>query len=422
MSIVTGKIKDLLKVTPKSRFDTYTDQFHRVFMVKMSMVSSVLLGMNWLKDTMSCIVPGNHGIDKKFTSQACWIQGFFVYKQLRHDPGVFGYYGIPTDITKNGFYPSKTKYGIPEPCKVDEGDDCIPYDKTFFLHHQWFPFYVAILGLLFYLPYVFFRANNGDIISLKTVLKAPGDNTVKFADDLIRTYFDRKINTMQRMKRKVVVNVIVKILYILTNVVAFTATDGVLHGEFSSYGKKWLKWSEQPNEEEYDYTSAPHEGQNPASVLLPTFGLCEVIELAKDVKHTLYNKHQFVCEISQNVLYQYVLLLLWFLFVFGMAVSVIGLLMELGDHLLTWYAFIMLQGYQTRKVYASLSFRECNYLEQIRKKDMNTYGEVIRQLKKKYDRVADPYYTDPDQNGGDRRSGPHTECIRLLSEVKDKED
>ena len=39
MSLITGKLKDLLKIKPKTRFDGYTDQFHRIFMVKMSMVS-----------------------------------------------------------------------------------------------------------------------------------------------------------------------------------------------------------------------------------------------------------------------------------------------------------------------------------------------------------------------------------------------
>ena len=76
-------------------------------------------------------------------------------------------------------------------------------------------------------------------------------------------------------------------LYIITNVLAFTVTDALLHGEFSSYGTKWLSWTQQPNDEEHDYTTAPKGVQNPASVLLPTFGLCEVIELAKVREWTL---------------------------------------------------------------------------------------------------------------------------------------
>ena len=48
-------------------------------------------------------------------------------------------------------------------------------------------------------------------MSLKTVLKAPGDNVVTFSAELIKTSFSKKINTRLRMKRKVIVNVLVKV-------------------------------------------------------------------------------------------------------------------------------------------------------------------------------------------------------------------
>ena len=75
MSMITGSIKGLLQFKIKSRHDSFTDQFNRIFMVKMAMVSTMLLGLNWFKDTITCIVPGVHGIDKGFVNEACWIQG-----------------------------------------------------------------------------------------------------------------------------------------------------------------------------------------------------------------------------------------------------------------------------------------------------------------------------------------------------------
>ena len=77
MSMITGNIKSLLQVKFKARHDTYTDQFNRILMVKMAMISSMLLGLNWFKDTISCIVPSidKGGIDKGYVAQACWIQG-----------------------------------------------------------------------------------------------------------------------------------------------------------------------------------------------------------------------------------------------------------------------------------------------------------------------------------------------------------
>lgn len=380
----------------------------------MALVSAALLGMNWLKDSMSCIIPGHHGIDGKFTSQACWIQGFFIYKELRHIPGMFGYYGIPKSFEDNGYYPSLTKLGSPEPCQVsDKNKDCVPYSKTFYLQYQWFPFYMAALAVLYYLPYIFYRHFNSDVISLKLNLKSPAVDI----PGLVNNYFNHSVNTISKMRLSVVANLVIKLMYVIVNIIAFFGTNSLVNGDFKMYGIHWLDWRKQPNQENYDYTAAPEGSNNPASVLLPTFGLCEVLELGKDIKHTLYNKHMFVCEVSQNVLYQYVLLILWFLFILGLVFSVIGFVIEICDHLLTFYAF-MAQGDQTRRVYQMLTIRECQYLEYIRKKDYLKYGEVVRLLKKS--RLDQLYNADQDQHDNPMASpkGPYAETQKLLDEMK----
>ena len=325
---------------------------------------------------------------------------------------MFGYYGIPKNFEDNGYYLPFGKYGTPEPCKVSESDElCIPLSKTFYLQYQWFPFYMAALALLYYLPYILYRTCNTDIISLKINLKSPEVDV----DGIIRNYFNHGVNSIKHMRVSVFGNLLVKGMYILVNVISFHGTNRLLNGDFKNYGLEWLKWSKQPNEIEYDYTSTPKTGNNPASVLLPTFGLCQILEIQKDIKHVIYNKHQFVCEISQNILYQYVLLLLWFLFIIGIIVSAIGLLMEIGDHLLTFYAF-MAQGDQTRKVYQMLTLRECQYLEYIRKKDMNIYGEVVRKLKK--DRLDQLYHADnPLYDNNAPSNDPYAESKKLLNEM-----
>ena len=47
---------------------------------------------------------------------------------------------------------------------------CRPFVKRYYLQYQWMPFYVATLSLMYYLPYVFFRIINTDMISLKSTL------------------------------------------------------------------------------------------------------------------------------------------------------------------------------------------------------------------------------------------------------------
>lgn len=343
-----------------------------------------------------------------------YLTGFFIYKELRHVPGMFGYYGIPQSFEYNGFYPGIGN----KPCRVAEDDkDCVPYSKTFYLQYQWFPFYCGALAILYYLPYIFHHYFNSDMISLRTNLKSPDVDI----PGLVHNYFNHSINSVSKMRMSVVANLFVKLLYVIANVIAFFGTNSLVNGDFKMYGIKWLSWSKQPNEEEYDYTVTPKGEYNPANVLLPTFGLCEVLELGKDIKHTLYNKHQFVCEISQNILYQYTLLLLWFLFIIGLFVSLIGFIMEICDHLLTCYAF-MAQGDQTRRVYNELTIRECQYLEYIRKKDYTKYGEVVRLLKR--ERLDQLYNTDPDQYDNpimEPSGDPYAESKKLLDEIKSAE-
>ena len=118
----------------------------------------------------------------------------------------------------------------------------------------------------------------------------------------------------------------------------------------------------------------------PGNELLPPFGYCELYESAKDVKYSMGNKHRFVCELSQNILYQYCLIIIWFLFVIGIAVSLFGFLILFIDHFIT-IAFVNYRGLSARKMYKMLSLRECEYLEFIRRRDIPLYSEIILKLR-----------------------------------------
>ena len=72
----------------------------------------------------------------------------------------------------------------------------------------------------------------------------------------------------------------------------------------------------------------------PGNVLLPTFALCDVNEISQDVRMVYFNQHRFVCELSQHVLYHYVFIITWFCMIFGIILSLVGLLMHLGEHVL----------------------------------------------------------------------------------------
>ena len=318
--------------------------------------------------------------------------------------GDLRYYGLPNALEENGVRFDGSL------CKVGEDENCTPLEKTFYLQYQWFPFYVAAIGFLFYLPYIFFRYINTDLISLKGTIKAVEVDI----GSVVKNYFNYQINPPLRMRLRTIANIGVKICYLLVNIIAFVVTDSLLNGDFRSYGSEWIAWSKGSNEWAYDYTKSRHRIK-PGEILLPTFGICDVLEIGKDVKIELLNKHTFVCEISQNVLYQYVLILLWFLYVLGMVISSVGLIMQVVDHLITMACFLS-QGSQAKKVYQSLTLRECEYLEYVRKKNMPVYGKLIRKLKEER---LDSYGTgyEGQNDATDHIKSPYEQSRQLLDEV-----
>ena len=56
MSVATTNIKDVFKINIKPRHDSLTDQYHRIFMVKLLLISSFVMGISWFN--ISCLVVG----------------------------------------------------------------------------------------------------------------------------------------------------------------------------------------------------------------------------------------------------------------------------------------------------------------------------------------------------------------------------
>jgi len=383
MSMVATDIKGMLSITIKSRHDSHTDQYNRIFMVKLFLVCSLVMGISWFNDSINCIVPESHGLSGGFVSSACWIQGVYVYKELRQEQSSVAYFGIPKDMDNDGIlknFPGadKNRISLCSTTKKLESFSksyCEPMHKTFYLQYQWMPFLIAAMSLLFYLPYVAFRTANNDLISLKNTIKGDDPNAEKIA----KHYFNHRLNPPRTMMLRVIFNILIKCLYLIANLVALLGIDGLLNNEFVSYGNKWIEWSRLNNTVQYDYMGL-RDFPKPGNLLLPPFGYCEVYESARDVKTTLGNKHKFVCELSQNVLYQYALIVVWFALIFGIVISIIGLIL-----LIVHYA-IGIFGIKTRtpgskKLFKALSFRELEYLEFIRKKNVILYGEVLERLR-----------------------------------------
>jgi len=378
MAMVATDLKGMLSISIKSRHDSHSDQYNRIFMVKLMLVCCVVMGISWYSDSISCIIPGAHGIDGGFVSSTCWIQGVYIYKELRARVDEVAYFGIPKDIDLDGILhdtPNKELCPL-EPRlskKVKEG--CTPMEKTYFLQYQYFPFLIAALAMIFYAPYLLFRAVNNDLISLKDNVKSDD----KDAEKIAKHYFSQKTNPNRNNAGRILGNILVKVLYLVANVVTLTGLNRLLNGEFIGYGNKWIEWTGLQNTIQYDYMGM-RDHPKPGNLLLPPFGYCDVRASAKDIKESYANQHKFVCELSQNILYQYALVVLWFALIIGIVVSVIGLLLLIVHYIVGVFG-IKADGPVAKRIFKTLSFRELEYLEFIRKRDIVLYGEILDHLK-----------------------------------------
>ena len=72
--LVAEGIKNVISIKIKVRQDGYTDQYNRIFMTKMCILASIIVGVNYYKDKVKCIVPSKT-VNSKYVGSTCWIQG-----------------------------------------------------------------------------------------------------------------------------------------------------------------------------------------------------------------------------------------------------------------------------------------------------------------------------------------------------------
>jgi len=375
MSGLTGDVKKMFNYKYKKRDDCLSDQYNRLFMTKVMLIAASITGMSWYSDEIKCLVPGLAGkAIGGFSGKACWINGFYVYDELRNVEGCYGYYGMPTNSIHNGTLdPLGCNTCVVQP----DNRDCKPMHKKFYIQYQWYPFFLAVLALLYYAPYFLFHIANDDIKDLKGEIKKLDPDI----DMIVKTYFNTDDKaTSKRLRRNIVLNIIIKCAYVISNVLVLVLCDNTLNGDFLTFGSRWLKWSEIPSGNNYvDIRSYVDAGE----ALLPTFGFCDVLEEGLDIKHTFINEHKFVCEISQHVLYQYVMMALWFLIVIGIVVSVYGLVTLLIQYAV-WEVSFGSGEKKAKLVFKNLTIRQGEYLMFIRKKNEMLYGKVLGELYEKF--------------------------------------
>jgi len=373
MSLLTGTISGLIEIKLKPRQDGLTDQYNRILMSKISVLFSAFIGFNYFNDKVSCIVGNSEAMDGDFVGATCWIQGFYIYKDLRDRLEDSAYFGIPRNMDYDGMTADGILCATTDRA-LDHVEECTPMKKQFYLQYQYMPFLVASFAFLYYLPYLVFKAVNSDMEGLKTSLKG-GEPT---ADTLISSYFNPKVNSSKRMKYRTGMMVVVRLLYLIVNLVVILGLDSLLLGQYVGYGKKFIDAVVEGNLHEHNLKL--RDVAKPGNELIPSMGYCDVTEASRDVRNTRVNFHKVLCEISPHVIYQYVLLVFWFLILVGIVVSVLGVLTTVFAHVISFFVFLTSRDNASRDLYSRVTSREVDYLEYIRKKDLKLYQELLEKL------------------------------------------
>ena len=111
------------------------------------------------------------------------------------------------------------------------------------------PFLIAALAVLYYAPYVVFRINNQDLVSLKDSIKKDKPDTGK----IVNSYFNNRVNPQETSYLRITINILIEIWYFLANIIALLSLDSLLNNEYVSYGTKWVNWSKLNNSIQFDY-------------------------------------------------------------------------------------------------------------------------------------------------------------------------
>ena len=108
-------------------------------------------------------------------------------------------------------------------------------------------------------------------------------------------------------------------------------------------------------------------------------GLCDIHEATLDTRTSFHNQNTFICEISTNILYQYILTVLWFMFIISISISILGFISNVSNHL--FHLLCYANAFSSKSIHRYITLRETEYLIYIKKENMIMYGDVLRKLK-----------------------------------------
>ena len=380
--IIGQTIAELFQFKIKERHDTTDDQFSRIIMVKMLLISSLITSMQYYYDKVRCVSPLDKSINMEFVRSACWIKGFYIYSELVDRLAESGYYGIPKDVEIDGIMKNgKLCRRLSKTTDLYD-EDCRALTKTYYFHYQYLPFYIASLAIIYYAPYIFFRLLNHDLVSLKLNIKEPNDVD---SECIVDNFFNYDANGgIYLLRLKVFGTIAIKFMYVAVNLLGFLFTDLLFNNKYANYGINWIRWYQLNNTLAFD-TEGYRGYPKPGNVLLPSMAYCDFYEGTSHKTKTYINTHRIICEISSHIHYQYVLIVLWFLFVTSIFVSTGGLLHHMTTYCIMCFDFILRNRKRRNQFYRTckgMTVREIEYMKIIRRLNIPLYKDVLELIQR----------------------------------------
>ena len=83
VSQLADEFKNIFTISSKPSHDSWWDKYNRIFMTKLFLACTTIIGVNQYKDSITCIIPESLDVCTKddspttcnFIHAACWIQG-----------------------------------------------------------------------------------------------------------------------------------------------------------------------------------------------------------------------------------------------------------------------------------------------------------------------------------------------------------
>ena len=95
MHALTESVWEVVSWKSTTPYDSGSDQYTRIFMPKLFIVSSLIMGFSYFNDKLNCMVNSRLNGLKEFVQETCWIQGFYIYHEMHTKLNESSYYGIP---------------------------------------------------------------------------------------------------------------------------------------------------------------------------------------------------------------------------------------------------------------------------------------------------------------------------------------